>query len=242
MGIHKVVAAALFAALMAGCTTSETVTKSEYDDLLKEYQELKESQKTNFKQIENQAETITEALRSLSEISVKTTTLKLDVETGRAKASQADQIMTKISDIKDELSRLERSLASKGREARKLQETINSLKSVIEQKEKEVEELRAIISDKNDTIIRQSATIKDQQETISVKEIEIEEALRRQTELIFEAAQRFEEISGMEIMVRGKNDKAKVEAFKEDIRQSAIEYYKVAASRGHEGAKARLAQ
>ena len=85
MRIVKIaLAVALTLLLAAACKEPKYVSKQEYDDLVKEYEELQAGSKAIREQHAAQAEAVDRILQQLSQISGSTVTLRTDVEQGTA--------------------------------------------------------------------------------------------------------------------------------------------------------------
>lgn len=216
------------------------ILEAENAELKQEYESLKQRNDQNKKNILSQTATINEALSELSEISGKTTALRLNVESGNAKLTQAEKLHANISNLKERLEILEKSLANSA----ELKKTVVALKTVIAEKEKEINELRNVISEQTKTIEKQggiinsqSSTINQQIKLIEKKNRELQSSLKSQIDLIYQSGCEFEEIANMDLEVSFKKNKKKVADFKRMLQMKALEYYKAASDNGHYQAK-----
>lgn len=242
MDIHKIII--LSSVLLIACSCSDqtqiAILEAENAELKEEYESLKRQNDQNKKNILSQTEAINEALSELSEISGRTTALRLNVESGNAKLTQAEKLHANISNLKERLEILEKSLANNS----ELKKTVVALKTVIAEKEKEINELRIVISEQTKTIEKQdeiidlqSFTINNQLELIEKKNRELQSSLKSQIELIYQSGCKFEEIANMDLDVSFKKNKKKVADFKRMLQLKALEYYKAASDKGHHQAK-----
>ena len=230
MHIHKVISSCAAAILvLSGCVSnSNTVSKSDYDDLKKEYDELKEAHAKTRDNYVNQANQMDEILNELSEITGRTNTLKLDVESGTAQVTQADEIQGNIDEIKKKLNALEK-IAAKDKANQKL---IGSLRKAIEEKENEIASLKEEILQKNETIRQQGETIEEQQgtigqqkETISLQEEQLRQKIAEQAQLLLEAGKDFENLADASPEVSWKRNKRKVDDWTLEMYNKALTYY-----------------
>ena len=131
MHFHKIASfSAALILMLSSCSNHGFVSQSDYDDLKKEYDELKESHEKTRDNYVNQANEMNEILNELSAITGRTNSLKLDIESGTAQITEADEIQGNIDEIKKKLDDLEK-MASKDKANQKL---IGSLRKTIEEK------------------------------------------------------------------------------------------------------------
>ena len=242
------IAAGIVAALLltGACESApETVSKAEYDQLMEEYKDLKASAESTRAEYAAQSVAIDNILQQLAQISGRTVTLRSDLESGTVELTQVQQIEDSIEDIKGKLKQLD-ALSAQNAELKKM---VSSLKKVIEEKEVEIaelmEEIRAkdlTINLQQDTINAQSGTIQSQIATISAQQEDIRAALQKQARMLFQAGQDFEELGDNAPEVSRRKDKAKVQAFADEMYQKAFIYYQQAAESGYPQAAVRMAE
>ena len=236
----------LAATLVAGCEfkSGETVSKEDYDAVVKAYDELKVSAEATRDSYIESATAVDNILQELSQISGSTAVLRTDVEQGTARLNQVEMIENSISDIKGKLSQLER-LTQDNAQYKKL---VSSLKTVIAEKEKEIEDLKAEIQDRdrtineqNEMISAQHGTIAQQNETISAQQANLQKAVQEQARMLFQAGADFEELGDESPTVSRRKDKAKVKSLTIEMYEKAVLYYSKAQETGYPGAAERIA-
>lgn len=235
----------LAAALVTCCDfpSGNTVPKEDYDAVVKAYDDLKVSAEATRDSYIEQAAAVDNILQELSQISGSTAVLRTDVEQGTARLNQVEMIENSISDIKGKLNQLER-LTQDNAQYKKL---VSSLKTVIAEKEKEIEDLKAEIQDRdrtineqNEMISAQHGTIAQQNETISAQQANLQQAVREQARMLFQAGVDFEQLGDEAPAVSGRKDKAKVKSLAVDMYEKAILYYSKAQETGWAEAADRL--
>ena len=242
----------LFAAFIAaGCGLREGyVPKEEYESLKTEFKQLQESSAATRDQYVEQALAMDDILQQLAQVSGSTVVLRTDVEHGRARITQAEQIERNISDIKDKLSQLE-ALTKDNASYRKL---VSSLKQVIAEKEQEIDALKAeiqakdrTIREQSQTITEQSGTISEQSGTIASQKATIEGqqerlrlAVQEQAQMLFQAGVDFEELGDQSPTVSRRRDKAKVKSLTREMYEKSILYYSKAKETGYPEAGYRI--
>lgn len=240
----KIALVGIVSLLLGACgQVPETVSKTEYDQLLQEYEDLKAGAESTREEYAAQAVAIDNILQQLAQISGRTVTLRSDIESGVVELTQVRQIEESIEDIKGKLKKLD-ALASR---STALQKMVVSLKKVIEEKEVEIAELKAEIRAKDltinlqqDTINAQSGTIRSQIATISAQQEDIRTALQEQARMLFQAGQDFEQLGDNAPEVSRRKDKAKVQAFADEMYEKALFYYRQAAESGYPQAVVRI--
>lgn len=223
----------------------EKVSKAEYDNLLQEYEDLKAGAESTREEYAAQAVAIDNILQQLAQISGRTVTLRSDIESGVVELTQVRQIEESIEDIKGKLKKLD-ALAARSAQ---LQKMVGSLKKVIEEKEVEIAELKAEIRAKDatitlqqDTIVAQHGTIQTQIATISAQQEDLRMALQQQAKMLFQAGQDFEQLGDSAPEVGRRKDKARVQAFADQMYEKAILYYRKAAETGYPEAAFRISE
>lgn len=246
MRIVKIILSASLALLLAaGCKEPKYVSKQEYDDLLKEYEDLQASSKSIREQHAAQAQAVDKILQQLNQISGSTVTLRSDMEHGTAEMTQVEQIESGLDNIKEQMEELEKLTKSN----KQLKGMVASLKKVIAQKEAEIEELKAEIRRKDETISRQhqtiteqSGTIESQNVTISAQQENLRALLAEQAQMLFQAGVDFEELGDEAPEVSLRKNKQKMANFQDNMYQKAIVYYRQAQSAGYPEAAYRISQ
>ena len=235
----------LAAVLVTACefNSGETVSKADYDAVVKAYDELKVSAEATRDSYIESATAVDNILQELSQISGSTAVLRTDVEQGTAQLNQVEMIENSITDIKAKLGQLER-LTQENAQYKKL---VSSLKTVIAEKEKEIEDLKAEIQDRdrtineqNEMISAQHGTIAQQNETISAQQANLQKAVQEQARMLFQAGQDFEELGDESPSVSRRKDKAKVKSLTIEMYEKAILYYSKAQETGYPGAADRV--
>ena len=235
--------AALAGICLVAASCTETVPKTDYDQIVAEYNQLKANADSTRAEYVRQAEDLDEILMELTQVSGKTAEIRGDLEQGKARLTQVEQIRENIADIKEKLDNLEK----KSGVATQYKKTIESLKNVIAEKEKEIEELHEVIAskdktinDQNKTISQQHGTILSQHNTISAQQERLEEAVMEQARLLYAAGQDFEELGDMAPTVSRRKDKAKMRDLTHEMYDKAILYYTKASETGYPTAADRI--
>ncbi|MBR1570512.1 MAG: hypothetical protein IJ651_07260 [Bacteroidales bacterium] len=240
----KIAALACSVFLLGSCDfgTGEGVSRSEYDQLLKEYRELQEGAEATRAEYAAQAAAVDNILQELSQISGKTVSLRTDVEQGTARLTQVEQIQDSIDNIKDKLNQLEKENAQ-------YRKTVLSLRKVITEKEAEIEQLKAeieardrTIDEQHRTINEQGEAIRSQSETISVQRENLQAAVQEQAQMLFQAGVDFENMGDSAPEVRRRKDKEKVKDLAREMYEKAILYYRMAQETGYPEASYRITQ
>ena len=235
----------LAAVLVAGCDfpSGNSVSKEDYDAVVKAYDELKVSAEATRDSYIEQAAAVDNILQELSQVTGSTAVLRTDVEQGTARLNQVEMIENSIDEIKEKLDQLER-LTQDNAQYRKL---VSSLRSVIAEKEKEIEDLKAeiqardrTINEQNEMISAQHGTIIQQNETISAQQANLQKAVQEQASMLFQAGQDFEELGDESPTVSRRKDKAKVKSLTIEMYEKAILYYSKAQETGWPGAAERV--
>lgn len=237
MGVCKmksVLAVCLLAIAFSGCR--QTVSQEKYDDIVREYNELKQSVEDAQNSNVQQAVTLNQTLNELAEISGTTELLRSDIERGSAKLSQAEKISKSISSIKRKIDDLESKVSDKT-----YVRMVNNLKTIVREKEKEIEGLKQVIQEQEGTIKAQEGTISEQNDrineqlgTISAQAEQLRNIVAQQAALLNQAGKDFEEMGDDIPEVSRKKNKRKVESWAASMYSTAIIYYKRAESYGHQ--------
>lgn len=230
----KVAAVAAAFALVYSC--GNYVPKSQYDEVVSEYESLKELNDAANSNYINQSKILDRIFTELSSISSRTVLLKTDVESGSAELSQAEQIENSISDIKAQLATLDK-MSSRDNELGKV---VANLKNVISEKEKEISELKKQIEEMDITILDQHNTIRSQETTISSQLVTInnqKNALRRQVteqaRMLYQAGLDFEEIADASPETTFRKNREKVKNWAQSMYEKALFYYEKSFAAGY---------
>jgi len=238
------ISALLLAMLLASACleTGETVPKSEYDQLLQDYSELREGAEATRAEYAAQAAAVESILQELSQISGRTVTLRTELEQGTARLTQVEQIQDNIDDIKKKLDRLEK-------EGAQYKKTILSLRKVITEKEAEIEQLKAeieardlTISEQHKTISSQQEALQSQHETITTQQENLRAAVQEQAQMLFQAGVDFEDLGDNAPEVSWRKNKEKMKDLTRDMYEKAILYYRMAQETGYPEAAYRITQ
>jgi len=242
MRTFKVIAPALMAlALFVSCTSTPeaTVPQDQYDQLKEKYQELQKSQETLRDSYADQASEMEKIFQDLSKISGKTSALRLDVESGTAKITQAEQIQTNIDAIKQRIANLQKLGNEKDKKYAAMLEELNGL---IAQKEEEIENLKNEIASRDNTIKTQQGTIEEQLNTISRQESALEQKVAEQAKSLYQAGADFEELADNAPEVTRNKNKAKIDEWALSMYKKAFNYYSAAEIAGYAPASLKLEQ
>jgi chromosome segregation ATPase len=230
---------------LAGCEfqQGESVPKEDYDAVVQAYEDLKVSAEATRDSYIEQATAVDNILQELSQITGSTAVLRTDLEQGTARLNQVEMIENSIDDIKEKLSRLDR-LTADNAQYKKL---VSSLKTVIAEKEKEIEDLKAeiqerdrTITEQNEKISAQHGTIVLQSETISAQREDLENAVRQQARMLYQAGVDFEQLGDDSPTVSRRKDKAKVKSLTLEMYEKALLYYGQALESGYAEAEERI--
>lgn len=240
---------ALTAALTVSCfDNGETVSKKKYDALDAAYKELKaDHQKVQDDYVKSNEE-LSAILEELAEVSSKTTSLKADVEKGRARMTQAEQIGSRITTLKERIAQLEQEVKLDNASNKALKETIKQMTDLVDKQEQELAGLKEEIVHKNKTISAQKDTIESRNKTIASQKSLIEEqneelqrTVAKQAMMLFQAGVDLEELADQSPEVKWKKNKEKVANMQQSIYKKALEYYRAAEAQGYTPATARIA-
>lgn len=191
-------------------------------------------------------------LAELTELSCQTTALQLTPENEGRQLTQAEKINGNLNAIKSRIDRLEQ----EANRARKLDkdmalssQTIRRLRATVANQQEEIDRLRAAIADRDATISRQNTviavqkdTISEQLQTILRQKAELNDALVRQTEMVYQAGCEFERLGDegeQTLAVSGRKDKEMVRSYKKAIYEKAAQFFRQAAGMNHAGAQGR---
>lgn len=245
MRTDKIIIAAICAMLCACQSPQDTVPRAEYEDVLYEYSQLLEATNETQQAYIKQSEEVNGILTDLSKISGKTATIRFDVENGTGRLTQVEQIEDNIDTIRKRLEDLERLSADNAA----LKKVISGLKKVVEEKDKEISTLKKQILDRDkkikeqdQTITQQSGTINDQYQTILKQKKNLEQAVLKQAQLLYNAGLAFEQLGDESPEIKRKKDREKVENLTREMYEKAYEYYTESYNAGYTSAKARITE
>lgn len=238
MRFDKITIMALSALLMAGCSGNNSVTDSpEVEDLKNELSSLKASSKDLQEKYVQQNKELTEILEEVSSITGRTSDLRIDVENGAARLSQAEQITESITEVKAKISSLQKSLAAMGGKNKDFQKMIDGLNNVISQQESTIFDLREEIESKDYTIKTQRDTINLQNMTIQRQMAELEKLVADQAKSLCDAGEALEQVADEAPEVSWKKNKEKVEDMRQNLYKMALSSYRQSYDSGYEPAK-----
>ena len=232
MGIHKIIISYFCIFILVSC--GNTVSQEQYDDLLKEHTELKQAVEDIKASNVQQAVTINQTLEELASISETTMMIRSDVESGKAKLSQAENISLHLSAIKKKLNTLEKDVKDD-----RYKIMVKNLRTMVKEKEIEISNLKNLILEKDDTINEQQITISQQDSTIGIQQQRLQQMVYRQAGLLKQAGKDFEEMAddAPEDISRKKNRK-KINSWTKTMYQTAILYYQESMKYGYESSAA----
>lgn len=229
--------------VVAAAACKNYVPRAEYDQVVQEYQALKDDAGALQDSYDEQVAAMDGILSELSEISGKTYSLRVGLENGSAGLSQAEQIEESISDIKGKLAELDKVTQANTANKR----LVASLRKVVAEKESEIASLKEDILRKDRTIAEQKATItsqtgriQEQDETISIQQGKLRQAVLDQARLLYQAGADFEELGDSTPDVRRRRDKQKVQDFTLEMYEKALLYYTKARESGYVEAELRI--
>jgi len=236
-------AAALTLSLAAACEDPAFVSRKDYEDLAKEYEELKTGSEAIRQEYADQAQAVNDILQQLSQISGSTLVLRTDMERGTAQMTQVQRIESGLDNIKNKMEELEEAT----RHNQQLRGMVKSLKKVIAEKETEIEALKAEIKKKDETITaqhqtiaEQSGTIENQTATINAQKDNLRAILAEQAQMLFQAGVDFEDLGDEAPEMSLRKNKRKMADFRNAMYQKAIVYYRQAQAAGYPEAAYRI--
>jgi predicted nucleic acid-binding Zn-ribbon protein len=145
--------------------------------------------------------------------------------------------------IKAKLDALERQVKDNA-EFRKV---VADLKNIVVEKEKEIATLKKQIAAKDkkikeqgEVIQEQSSKIETQMNTIMKQNLRLENEIKKQAQMLYEAGLAFESLGDDSPEIKRKKDKAKVENLTKQMYQNALEYYQQAFDSGYSAAEERI--
>lgn len=187
-----------------------------------------------------QNEELSSIMMELSAIAGRTSNLKIDLESGSAELSTAQQIENSIAAIKKRIKDLEHANTSAAKNNTEFQAVIDNFKKIVLEQEEEINRLKDEIDEKNRTIKSQQVTIDSQLETIAKQNEELELMVANQAKALFEAGMNLEELGDASPKVSWSNNKKKVEAMQQTIYREALVYYGKALEAGYAPAEAKI--
>lgn len=233
MEIYKtklIVATAFCALVVASCgknSSVEMVPKTEYDAKIEEYKELYAQQTAIVDDNIRQNKIITNVVSELRKLTNHTTNLRLNIESGQAEMGHADEIQTRLNELKKLLTNIPK--GEKNNNNKDVLATIENLHLLINEKENEIKLLKLQIEEQNKTIQNQSLTIEAQKDKLEKKEKESWYTLGEELFMV----------SAELPKVRGRKDKRNVKNAKFYILNKAKECMDRAYELGHPNAKAK---
>lgn len=236
-------AIAVLTILLSGCSNQNTVSRTKYEDVLAEYEELRQTTAATQKAYVKQAEQVDSILMALSQISGKAAAIRLDVETGTGRLTQVEQIQGNIKNIKERIDELEK-LASNNSALKKI---ITGLKKVVEEKDEEISQLKKRVQEQEKkiqeqvvTIAEQTGTINSQYKTILNQKQSLEQAVKKQAVMLYNAGVAFENLGDDSPEIKRKKDREKVDNLTKEMYEHALKYYNEAYTAGYKDAQPRI--
>lgn len=242
------VAALVICAVAASCTgISNSTDKSLIEELQTELSEVKADRSSLQNQYRQQNEELSRIIEELAAVSGKTATLRMDVESGSARMTQAETISASIDAIKAHIAALEKEnsvFSGKNKEFKKM---VDGFHKVIEEQEQQIASLKRDIENKEmtirsqkETIASQSKTIDDQMATIIDQSEELKRTVAEQAKMLCDAGIMMEEIADNAPEVSWKKNKEKIASMAQDIYAKALSYYQESYESGYKPALERI--
>lgn len=229
--------------LAVSCNGGEMVPRSQYDDVVAEYEELREITAATQQEYIKQAAQVDSILVALSEISGKTSAIKMDVERGGERITQVQHIQASIDDIKERVESLE-AIADDNIALKKI---VGGLKSLVAEKEEEIKKLKKQLQEKDrkikeqsETIVEQNSTISTQLETIQEQKNRLQAAVNKQAAMLYQAGEAFEALGDDAPEIKRKKDRVKVEDLTREMYENALRYYTQALDAGYKDAESKI--
>lgn len=223
-----------------GTPDQDSVSKEKYDKMVTEYKDINSRQEGILKEHQEQSKVINDAVTELASISGNTITLRKNVETGTASMTQAEELMSRISNVKKALA----NSAKISKANKELKKMIESLENMVAEKEKEISALTKEIEAQRKTIKEQQGVIKSQGDDIEAKKQVISNQqrtiLNEQANTWYVTARSLEDALAAMPEVKGSGDKKKMDLAKKMITERMTECYNTAAKLGSTEAKSRL--
>lgn len=176
-------------------------------------------------------------LDELASIAGRTSSLKMDVESGSASISQAQQIESSIDAIKERIASLEKSNSKISRRDKEFQTVIENFKKVVAEQEAQISALKKEIAEKNIRIADQQSTIENQYRTIGEQRESLQDLLLSQAKSLYQAGADIESIADDAPSVSWKKNRQKVEEMTQTLYRKALDYYQKALDAGYEPAE-----
>jgi len=238
MQTYKIIISMAAASMMAvSCFNFGGVSSNEeVADLKNELAESKEANKALQEQYIEQNKELTNILNELAVVTGKTANLRVEVENGSARLTQAEQISGSIDKIKARIAALEKSNAAMAGKNKEFTKMIEGFNKVIEEQENQIVSLKKEIEGKDVTIKAQKDTINVQNNTIMEQKKELERKVAEQAKLLCEAGIMLEEIADNAPEVSWKKNKEKVGNMVQDMYKKALLYYRKSYEAGYEPA------
>jgi len=229
---------ALSSAMFTGCFNfSGFAGTEEVEDLKQELAESRRANEALQDQYIEQNKELTRIVNELAAVTGKTASLRMDVENGSARLTQAEQISGSIDKIKARIAALEKSNAALSGSNKEFQKMIDGFKKVIEEQESQIVTLKKEIEGKDVTIRAQKDTIMVQTSTILSQKQELQKKVEEQAKLLCEAGILLEEIADNAPEVSWKKNKEKIGNMVQDIYSKALLYYRKSYEAGYAPAK-----
>ena len=172
MGICKIIKSILIAlfSIVIAASCNNSVSSELYEDLQKEYGELKQEHESTQAALAHKDVMLEKALMELTSISGVVNNLKYNAETGRTqyKMQQADQLSRQLNEVKKKIRDLEKTGGPQ------IQKTIRALNGMISQQAEEIAQLRTLINRQQDTIRIQKSYIQQKDRKIGQQKADIQ--------------------------------------------------------------------
>jgi len=237
MRTQKILAiVALTIAALTSCNRlyKDVASQAEVDNLKKELNDMRTEHNNLQKQYIDQNAELSAILDELAFVTGRTSKLRVDVEKGSARMTQAEQISIRINALKERITELEKSNNLLNSKSREFERIIAGFNKVITEQESQIKELRAEIESKNRTIRNQSDTINFQNKTILDQRDALQQKVEEQAAMLFKAGQELESLGDSSPKVTWRKNKQKVEDMQQSLYRSAMNYYNMALESGYD--------
>ena len=221
------------------CSSCGRVSKKEYEQLQATCETYRQAAESAREMSVEQAELLDSALIELNEISDRTMELN-DIQERSVRKTKAEELQTRLARVKEKVDALE----EKSTENQRLYAIVQNLKTTIAEREQtiaalqqEVETGRRQIRKGQQTIAQQLAQLQAMNtelqtanSSLQQAEVNLQKAILEQADMIFEAAENLEELwkeAPKKTFLSSKSKK-----HKGNLKEKAIEYYKMAARYG----------
>lgn len=211
------------------------VSKAKYDAMVSEYQELNRHQERIINDNLEKGKIINQIVGELRNIAGTTRSLRINIENGTGRLTQAEEIDKHLKQLKKQLEQMH----LKDNANQELIKTIENLKNLVEEKELEIIDLKNEINQQAEVIREQNSTIRQQDVEIEQKNYEL---ATYQSVMWYTLGQELLGVSEILPVTRGRKDKRNMKNTKYFILNKAKECFEQAAKLGHAKGEASATQ